>query len=159
MITSSDPLFEADETRAAIGLQRWRADAMMRELWRLHHNRTHWKTVIKASSEGSSAVVVGGGSTGYLKAAYLEVVVAGHTRLGIEDHQLRVWKGTLRRVWRDLKPHEDLALESYLLQERHSSVFLADGPYVQKGRGTSDDLARAALKLMAAAEVKVDDRG
>lgn len=156
---SVDPLLIDDSTRVALQLQRWRAEHVTRELWRVMHGRTHWRQLIAGNrTAAGGTVIAGAGSLASLRAAYLDVLVPGVARLGVDDHELRVWRGSLRVAWQDLKPDETFALEEWLHKERHSSVFRLEGASVRRNHGASEWLARAALKLLAAAAAKQEER-
>lgn len=150
-MTIVDPLLVDHSTRHALQVQRWRAEYVTRELWRILQGRAHWSVLTRSgNSEGGGAIVVGAGSLASLKAAFVDVVVPADARLGVEDHQLRVWRGSLRVAWRSLKPDESFALEEWLHRPRHSAIFRREGAAVRRNHGTGEDLARAALKLLAA---------
>ncbi len=154
-----DPLLVDRTTRTALQLQRWRAEHVTRDLWRVMQGRAHWAVITRSgSTPGGGTVVAGAGSLASLRAAYLDVVVPAVARLGVEDHQLRVWRGSLRVAWRALKPDESFALEDWLHRERHSSIFRLEGATVRRNHGATEELARAALKLLSAATAKEDDR-
>lgn len=155
---ATDPLFADESVQHAIGLQRYRADYLARDLWRLGRGRLHWSHVVKSRGDGG-VVVVGGGALGDLKAAYVDVIVPAHARLGVEDHQLRLWRGSLRRVRKTLKRPEEDAFEEFLHKERFSSVFRVVGAHVRRNEGASEELARAVLKMMAAVQLRADERG
>ncbi len=160
MSLAVDPLFEAPETKAAIGVQRYRADYVARDLWRLYHGRVRWALLVRqATSDMPGTAVKGGGSLSSLRAAYLDVVVPAHARLGLVDHRLRVWRSGLRQARGSLKQDELLALEDWMERAAFSSVFRVVGPHVRRSEAASEDLARAVLKLMAGVEVLRDDRG
>lgn len=154
-----DPLLVAADEAALIQLARWQAEHVSRDLWRVTHGRAHWTSVtLRSPAASSSALVVGGGSVGSMRAAYVDVVVPAAARLGIDDHLVRVWRGDLRRAWGSLKRLEELAFEDWLNRERHSSVFRLVGAAVRRNDGVSEELARAALKLLAAGQARRDDR-
>lgn len=153
-----DPLLVDASTRGALQLQRWRAEHVTRELWRVMHGRAHWTVLTRGAGPGGGAVVAGAGSLASTRAAFVDVVVPAAARLEVGDHQLRVWRGSLRGAWQGLKVGEAFALEEWLHKERHSSVFRLEGAAVRRNHGVSEDLARAALKLLAAVSVREDDR-
>lgn len=158
--TVLDPLFAPPETAAQLQLHRYRSEYVARELWRVYHQRTGWKVAIarRDDSGGGGAIVAGAGSLGSLKAAYLDVTVPAALRLDIAEHLLRVWRGSLREARRTLNSDEEFAFEEFLHRTRHSSIFRLVGSGVRRNDGASPDLARAALKLLSAAEVKETDR-
>ncbi len=155
-----DPLLVDHSTREALQLQRWRAEHVTRDLWRIMQGRAHWSVITRNgfAPGGGGTVVAGAGSLASLRAACFDVMVPGVARLGFTDHQLRVWRGSLRVAWQGLKPDESFALEDWLHRDRHSAVFRLEGATVRRNHGASEDLARAALKLLAAATAKQDDR-
>lgn len=154
-----DPLLAPPETAQLLQLHRYRAEYVSRELWRVFQQRTGWKVAVaRPSSEGGGAIVAGGGSLGSLKAAYLDVIVPAAARLDVDEHLLRVWRGSLREARRTLNADEEFAFEEFLHRNRHNSIFRLVGAGVRRNEGASPDLARAALKLLSAAEVKETDR-
>lgn len=154
-----DPLLVEASEAALIQLARWQAEHVARDLWRVTHGRAHWTVVsLRAASDGPAAVVVGGGSLASTRAGYLDVVVPADAHLEIDDHQVRVWRGDLRRAWQTLKRLEELAFEDWLNRERHNSIFRRVGSAVRRNDGVSEELARAALKLLSAGTARRDDR-
>lgn len=154
-----DPLLIDSSTRVELQLQRWRAEHVTRDLWRVMHGRAHWTIITRVgNSQGGGTVVAGAGSLASLRAAYLDVIVPAVARLEVEDHQLRVWRGSLRKTWQALKAGESFALEEWLHRERHSAIFRLEGASVRRNHGATEELARAALKLLSAATAKEDDR-
>lgn len=151
-----DPLLLDDRVKADVQVQRYRADYLMRDLWRLYHGRVQWGVLVRhaGGAELRGAAVAGAGSLSSMRAAYRDVIVPAHARLGVEEHVLRVWRGALRQARRTLQRDEELAVEDYLLSGRHASVFRVDGAYVRRSATSSEHLARAALKLASAGEVK-----
>lgn len=151
-----DPLLLDDRVKADVQVQRYRADYLMRDLWRLYHGRVQWSVLVRhaGSMDGRGAAVAGAGSLRSMRAAYRDVIVPAHARLGVEEHVLRVWRGALRQARHTLQRDEELAVEDYLLADRHASVFRVDGAYVRRSATSSEHLARAALKLASAGETK-----
>lgn len=150
-----DPLLAPRDTTHALQLQRYRCEYVLRGLWRIVQGRAHWQVAIArpADLEGGSFRTVGGGSLESRKAAFLLVEVPAHARLGIDEHQLRLWRRSLHKAWQSLKADEEFALEDWLNRERHNAIFRVEGATVRRNQGASEDLARAALKLMAAVDV------
>lgn len=153
-----DPLFASAETAHQLQLHRYRAEYVLRELWRIYHQRTGWRHVIVRRDGGSGAVVAGAGSMGSVRAAYVDVIVPAASRLEVDEHLMRMWRSSLRAARRTLTADEDFAVEEFLHRQRHAAVFVVEGGGVRRNRSASPDLARAALKLMAAAEIKETDR-
>lgn len=151
----ADPLFVPQSERHAVYVQRYRAEFVTLALWRLVQERAHWKTItVRADAgEGGSTRAVGAGSLRSVSSAVFDARVPAHARLQVPDHWIRIYRGELRRVRGELKPEEEHALEEWLLKPRHSCVFRVHGDRVQRNEGASEDLARAALKLMAATRV------
>jgi len=154
-VTVVDPLFVPRSERHAIYVQRYRAEYVTLALWRLVHERAHWKTITVHADggEGGSIRAVGAGSLRSFSSAVFDARVPAHARLQVPDHWIRVYRGELRRVRENLKPEEEHALEEWLLKPRHSCIFRVHGDKVQRNETASEDLARAALKLMAATRV------
>lgn len=155
-----DPLLVDNSTREALQLQRWRAEHVARTLWTIMQGRAHWAVITRngAAPGGGGTLVAGAGSLASLRAAYVDVPIGAVARLGVEPHLLRLWRGALRVAWQGLKPDEAFALEDWLHRERHSAIFRLEGATVRRNHGTSEELARAALKLLSAATAKEDDR-
>lgn len=158
MTSVLDPLFASPETAAQLQLQRYRAEYVARELWRIYHQRNGWRHVIVRRDQASGTIVAGAGSLGSLRAAYVDVIVPTAARIGVDEHLLRVWRSSLRTARRTLTVDEDFAFEEFLNRTRHNSIFRLVGAGVRRNDGASPDLARAALKLMVAAEVRESDR-
>lgn len=149
-----DPLFTSADTAALVQLHRYRAEYVARELWRLYHQRTSWQVAIVRRDAAGGAVVAGAGSLGSLRAAYLDVIVPAAARIDVEEHLLRVWRSSLRQARETLTNDEEFAIEEFLNLARHNAIFRLEGLGVRRNQGASADLARAALKLMSAAEVR-----
>lgn len=155
MTIAVDPLFTPAEDRRLVYQQRYRAEFVTLALWRIVHERAHWReiTVRREAGAGGGVRAVGAGSLRSYTSAVYDVRVPAHARLQVPEHTIRIYRGELRRVRETLKPEEEHALEEWLLKPRHSCIFRVHGDKVQRNETASEDLARAALKLMAATRV------
>lgn len=161
MTIAVDPLFTPAEDRRLLYQQRYRAEFVTLALWRIVHERAHWReiTVRRETGAGGGVRAVGAGSLRSYSAGVFDVRVPAHARLGVTEHHVRLYRGELRRVLESLKPEERHALDEWLLKPRHSCVFRVHGDRVHRNEGAGEDLARAALKLMAATRVLGAEHG
>lgn len=136
-------------------VQRYRADYVARALWRLSQGRAHWHRMpMTPGSVGSSGFSVRGGGT-VTGVRYLPITVPPCAVLHLDDQRLRLWASDYRQSLCGLTTDERDAWEDYLLKPRLSSVFylVRRWAMVRRSDNASEDLARAALKLVGDVEV------
>jgi hypothetical protein len=146
-------VLDAPRLKTATNLEKWRADFVLYALWRVAHDRDHWRHLrtkpLHLVGNGSGR----GGSLG--GAAYLRVRVKALPALGIEAHELRLWRDDYVRALKNLSSDQRHELKYHLARPRYSSVFRFHrrAGLVQASDTVEAALAQAALKIAGWAEV------
>lgn len=128
---------------------RWRAEAVMRQLWRVAHQQASWTSLHDSHATPSDAPR-GGPSRG---GVYLQVAVPPLPELAIATHSLRLWRTSLEEVLREADPSEQASLRAFFAKTRYSAVFAYErrDRYVRRG-WVDVEVAQIALALAAVAE-------
>jgi hypothetical protein len=144
-------IVEVPHLKTATNLEKWRADFVLYSLWRVAHDRDHWRHL-----RTKPIHIVGSGRGGSLGgAAYLRVRVKALPALGIEAHELRLWRDDYIKAVRSLTSDQRHELKYHLARPRYSSVFRfhrRDGN-VQLNDNVEGVLGEAALLISYATKV------
>lgn len=140
--------------RQASELAKWRADHVLKALWRVAHDRQRWHDLPSKPLHvnGCSRDLPGLRTAG---AAYLMIHVRELPALNLEEHVLRLYRGDYARVLDTLSDVERHELKHHLAQPRYSAVFRhhARDKQVLRSHDAALPLATAALRIAAWAEV------
>lgn len=140
--------------KRATELEKWRADHVLRALWRVAHERQRWfslppKPLHLRGINRSDLPGIGCSS-----AAYLVIWVEELPPLGIDEHTLRLYRGDYARALDRLSGRQRHELKYHLAQPRYSSVFRyhrREG-VVRLNDVVDEALGEAALTIVGAIE-------
>lgn len=139
---------------AASNLDKWRADHVLKAIWRVAHDRQRWhglapKPLHLNGSRRSDlpGLPVAG-------AAYLMIRVRPLPALGIEEHWLRLYRGDFGRVLETLSGAHRDELKCHLARPQYSAVFRGHSRdrVVVLAYDVEPELGEAALRIGEVAE-------
>ena len=145
----------------AVYLERYRAESIMRRLWRIANGLSAWGALPDGSEMWHERAESGGGSAprGGLStpgASVAEVAVPACFALRLEAHKVYLYAGQVERAVKGLGREEREAFGEWLGLRRHSAVFwvVPKHAMVRRSPSASRELERAAMAIAATAEVR-----
>lgn len=138
----------------ATNLEKWRADHVLKNLWRVAHGRQRWHGLAPKPlhMNGSRRSDLPG--LAIAGAAYLMIRVRALPALGIEEHWLRLYRGDYGRVLEALSEAQRHELKCYLARPQYSSVFRwhSRDRVVSLAHDVEPEVGEAALRIGEVAE-------
>lgn len=122
--------------------QAWQAEHLLKTLWRVTHDQCSWTKVL--------------GGHNPRRASYLGVFVPPLPELGIEAHELRLWRADLEALQRELAPYQWRELGDHLAKARWGQLytFRRNRKRLERARVDEELLTVARLLVQTAKEVR-----